>query len=107
MFNVSDWSSLLESKCKNHASTNLALVRLISKSSPFSLAVSTISAFFILFKADLDKTSVITLPSAGISSISWTELTSFLDSLGASELPNNLAKKPFFFLSLLSLIIIA
>ena len=74
----------------------------MSNSRSFSFAIATISAFFILFKADL----------FGILTVSAIVCCSFLASLclvslGALKPPNILEKKPFFLFSLLSLIIFA
>ena len=69
----------------------------MSKSSPCALAESTISAFFIFFTED----------NVGISSFSIGVGFALLLSLDVLEPPNSLAKKPFFLLSLLSLIIFA
>ena len=88
-------------KCNSHASINLGFVRLISRSNPWSFAESTISAFFIFFTA----------VSEGISFDSVDGVSVLLISLDVSEDVseplNNLAKKPFLLLSLLSLIIFA
>ena len=69
----------------------------MSKSSPCAFAESTISAFFIFLTED----------NEGISSFSIEVGFVLLVSLGVSEPPNNLLKKPFFLLSVLSLIIFA
>ena len=69
----------------------------MSSSSPFSLATATMSAFFILLRADLE----------GISTVSNSLTSSFFGSSGDVEPPNNREKKPFFLFSWLSLIIFA
>ena len=87
----------MSAKCSSHAFNKFGLVKPISNSSPLSLAKATISAFFILFKADFVGNS--------IDSTGFSAATSV--SLDAVEPPNNLEKKPFFSFSLFSLIIIA
>ena len=92
---TSEFSTLL--KCRSHPSNNLAFVKFISKSSPKPLAVATISAFFILFKADF----------VGVSESFKDDLYKLSFSLGVDEPPNKREKNPFFLLSLVSLIIFA
>ena len=98
---------------------------MISNSRPNSAAAETISAFFILFKAVLERVLALGLDDSAIafatSSVAGVDkasspldkdsepsLTSFfsssLDVSTASDPLNNLEKKPFFFVSLLSLI---
>ena len=91
------------------------MVSFISKSTPNSAAAETISAFFILASADLD--NILDFVEADSTDEVLGELSVegddtfassfFSNSLVASEssdLPNNLEKKPFFFVSFVSLI---
>ena len=97
----------------------------ISNSSPDSAAVATISAFFILLRADLEGNFSLAAADSpiGVATSSTAEgaETSSASAIGlesssaplisgslflsiGSDPPNNLEKKPFFFVSFLSLI---
>ena len=102
-------------KWASQAANNLSLVSFISRSRPNFAAAATISAFFILVSADLD--NVLSIPvfdSADEVSESLSDLgadpfksAGFSGSLlasTASDLPSSLEKKPFFFVSFVSLI---
>ena len=108
------------------ASNNLTFVSFISNSRPKSAAVATISAFFILLRADLEGMSTLAVidsvivftelsAARGVETFSTLDkgeesssapfVSSSLLASTESDPLNNLEKKPFFFVSFLSLII--